>query len=102
MIVAGQYGLDLPQFSGHAEAEKTLLAQRDTGLQELHAAQDLAASLDYSAESLKTLERWFFENGQPVATPSGYSMAHAIGFYFGEVLCRTKQFQWVVLEFAFS
>ena len=53
-------------------------------------------------ESLKPLERWYFENGQPATTASGYSMPHAIAFYFGEVLCRTWQFRWLVQEYDFS
>ena len=102
MIIAGQYAQDLPEFSGHREAEETLFAQRDTGLQELHTVNGLAGNLDYSSESLKSVERWFFENGQPAATASGYSMSHAIAFYFGEVLCRTRQFRWVVQEYIFA
>jgi hypothetical protein len=102
MIIAGQYAHGLPEFGSHEEAEKALFAQRDTGLQELQALNGLAANLDYSPESLKTLERWFFENEQPATTASGYSMPHAIGFYFGEVLCRTLQFRWVVQELVFA
>jgi len=102
MIVAGQYAQDLPEFSGHRDAEEALFAQRDTGLKELHSVNGLAENLDYSSESLKFLERWFFENGQPATTASGYSIPHAIAFYFGEVLCRTRQFRWVVQEFVFA
>ena len=102
MIVAGQYAHDLPTFSEHGEAEAALFAQRDMGLREIHTLSGLSSQLDYLPESLKTLERWFFENGQPAATPSGYSMPHAIGFYFGEVLCRTREFQWLVQEFVFA
>jgi len=99
MIVAGQYGEELPAFADPGVAEVALSAQRDTGLQELRKIEALAAELDYSAESLKTVERWFFENGQPASTTAGYSMSHAIGFYFGEVLCRVCGFGWVVQEF---
>ncbi|PKD40476.1 hypothetical protein CWO84_10070 [Methylomonas sp. Kb3] len=102
MIVAGQYAHDLPVFAGQGEAETALFAQRDMGLREIHTLSSLSSRLDYLPESLKALEQWFFENGQPSATPSGYSMAHAVGFYFGEVLCRTQQFHWVVQEFVFS
>ena len=102
MIVAGQYAQDLPAFSDHAVAEKQLFAQRDNGLREIHTLSDLTSSLDYSPESLKALECWFFENGQPNTTASGYSMAHAIAFYYGEVLCRTRNFVWIVQEFSFA
>lgn len=102
MIIAGQYAQDLPEFSGHREAEEILFAQRDAGLQEIHTLNGLTGTLDYTPESLKALERWFFENGQPTATASGYSMSHAIAFYFGEVLCRTQKFIWVVQEYVFA
>ncbi len=101
-IVAGQYAQELPAFAGHAEAEEALFAQRDIGLQEIHTQRGLAEKLDYSPESLKMLERWFFENGQPATTTAGFSMPHAIAFYYGEVLCRTGGFRWVVQEFAFA
>ena len=102
IFVACQYDQELPAFSSHTEAEKALFAQRDTGLQELHAEGELGTKLDYSHESLKLLERWYFENWQPATTASGYSMPHAIAFYFGEVLCRTWRFRWLVREFDFS
>ena len=102
MVVAGQYAQDLPVFSGHADAQRTLSVQRDTGLEELQTVSNLAAHLDYSSESLKVVERWFFENGQPATTAAGYSVPHAIAFYFGEVLCRVGNFSWVVQEFSFA
>jgi hypothetical protein len=101
LIVAGQYGDELPAFADIGAAEVALSAQRETGLQELRKVEALTANLDYSTESLKTIERWFFENGQPVSTSDGYSMPHAIGFYFGEVLCRVGGFDWVIQEFPF-
>ena len=102
LIIAGQYAQELPTFASHSEAEEALFVQRDAGLQELHAEKGLDTKLDYSRESLKALERWYFENGQPATTVAGYSMPHAIAFYFGEVLCRTWNFRWSVQEFAFS
>jgi len=101
LIVAGQYGEALPAFADAGAAKMALTAQRDTGLQELRKVKALTADLDYSAESLKTVERWFLENGQPASTAAGYSMPHAIGFYFGEVLCRVGGFGWVIQEFPF-
>ena len=100
MVAAGQFAKDLPKFEGLAQAERVLLAARDRGLVELRNGADLA--LDFTAESLDTLERWFFESGQPKTIASGYSAAHAVGFYFGETLCRAAGFHWVVEEFPFS
>jgi hypothetical protein len=102
MLVAGQFAQGLPEFSEQATATEALLAWRDRGLQELYLLSGLAPSLDYSPESLKSLESWFFQNGQPAATESGFSIPHAIAFYVGEVLCRSRQFQWVIQEFPFS
>jgi hypothetical protein len=102
MLVARQFAQDLPKFPDLPTAEKALLAWRDKGLQELYFLSGLAPLLDYSPESLKSLERWFFEYGQPATTESSYSVAHAIAFYFGEVLCRNRQFRWVIQEFAFN
>ena len=101
-IVAGQYAHELPTFSDSAEAHEILFAQRDAGLQELHITGGLSEKLDYSAESLKVLERWFFENNQPITTAAGFSISHAIAFYYGEVLCRKGGFRWVVQEFPFA
>jgi hypothetical protein len=102
MLVARQFSQDLPEFLEQSAATEALLAWRNKGLQELYLLSGLAPLLDYSPESLKSLESWFFENGQPVATESGYAIAHTIAFYFGEVLCRSRQFQWVIQEFPFT
>jgi hypothetical protein len=102
MLVARQFAQDLPEFPEQSAAEEALLVWRDKCLQELFLLSGLAPLLDYSPESLKSLESWFFENGQPAATESGYLLAHAIAFYFGEVLCRNRKFQWVIQEFSFT
>ena len=102
MLVARRFAQELPEFPDLPTAEDTLSAWRDEGLRELYLLSGLAPLLDYSPESLKSLESWFFENGQPATTESNYSVAHAIAFYFGEVLCRNRQFRWVVQEFAFT
>lgn len=99
--MAHQFAQGLPEFPELSAAKEALLAWRDKGLQELHLLSGLAPLLDYSPETLKSLESWFFENGQPTTTESGYSVAHAIAFYFGEALCRNRQFHWVIQEFAF-
>ena len=82
MIIAGQYASELPVFPDIQEAERVLYDLRDVGIRALQHNDDLGGMLDYSAESLKTLEQWFFENGQPLSANDGYSMSHAIGFCF--------------------
>jgi hypothetical protein len=102
ILVASQYRQDLPEFPDQSTAEEALLAWRDRGLQDLGTVRGLAPLMDYSPASLKLLERWYFENGEPVAATSGYSIAQVVALYFGEVLCRSQQFQWVVQEYAFA
>lgn len=102
MIIAGQYATDLPTFGSVAEAERSLFAARDRGLQELLSVPEFKGLLDYTPDSLNVLEQWFFASGQPIALATGYSVAHAIGFYLGEVYCRHGGCKWVVEEFVFS
>lgn len=102
MIVAGQYAVELPTFGNLSQAEQSLFACRDAALVELLSVSELQRALDYSPESLKLLEQWFFASGEPVALPSGYSTAHAIGFYLGEVYHRHAGFKWAVQEFVYS
>jgi hypothetical protein len=101
-IIAEQYGSDLPVFENVNEAEEVLLELRTSGLRALEEIEELSGKIDYTPESLKLLERWYFANGKPAATKTGYSMPHAIGFYFGEILNRNSGFSWVVNEFAFK
>ena len=102
MIVAGQYAVNLPGFDSLSEAEGSLFAYRDAAFVELLSVSEFQCALDYTPESLKLLEQWFFASGEPVALASGYSSAHAIGFYLGEIYRRHAGFKWVVQEFVFS
>jgi hypothetical protein len=101
MLVAKHYGKELPAFNSLAEAERVLFAQRDATLGAFTADGE-APSLDYTPRSLKALEKWYFDGGCPETGKGGYSMSHAIAFYFGEVLCRTAGFEWFVAEFVFE
>jgi hypothetical protein len=96
-----QFGLELPPFENVESARLALLARRDTGLRELQGLAELDGVLDYSPESLKTLEKWYFDSSQPSTTATGYPIANAIAFYLGEVFCRHAGFDWVVEEYAF-
>lgn len=100
-IVAIQHGESLPKFASLAEARKQLSQVRKATLSEFLSDVGVKIRLDFSPESLKELERWYFENGCPASGETGYSMVHAIGFYFGEILCRVGHFKWCVDEFAF-
>ena len=96
-----QYGEELPAFLSVSEAEKTLLQLRDSTLQAFLDEHSLSLGLDFSPESLKSLEKWYFEAGCPKVGVGNYSIPHAIGFYFGETLCRSAGFSWIVQEFPF-
>jgi hypothetical protein len=70
----------------------------------------LAAAMRYvdglpvfrTPENLKILEKRYFESGGPERTASGYPLKLAIGFFFGELLCRDAGFQWTVEQYAFD
>jgi hypothetical protein len=100
--VARQHAAGLAAFDSLEEAERLLYEQRDAGLRELQDIQQLQGVLDYSPESLKSLEQWFFETGQPATTITGYSISRAVGFYLGEVFCRYGDFNWIVRENPFG
>jgi hypothetical protein len=99
IAVARNFGAGLPRFDSQAEAQAALFAQRSAEIGRLLRA---IGDLDYSVESLKTLEkRLLHEEG--IGTAEGpESWAMATGFYFGEVLCRNAGFEWLVTEFPFQ
>ncbi|MBN3787202.1 hypothetical protein [Burkholderia sp. Ac-20353] len=102
MAAAFQYGTELPVFSNAADAERTLFAYRDRVLHAFAAEHGAAIGLDYSPESLKPLEKWFFEHGAPDTTASGYPLGHALSSYLGETICRHAGFSWIVQAYAFA
>jgi hypothetical protein len=102
MITAKQYAEDLPKFENLSSAESALLKAKEQTLGALLDQYGEPLLLDLSRESLKRLEKWYIESGCPEAGAGGYSMPHAVGFYFGEVLCKLGGFRWVVEEFPFE
>lgn len=56
---------------------------------------------DFSLESLKRLENWYFNADKPQEV-SGVSVPLGLGFYLGEVMCRNGNYKWVVNEFVFK
>jgi hypothetical protein len=98
---AFQYSKDLPTFSSLPEAEKALLDLKDSTLEVFLDENGIALGLDFSPESLKSLEQWYFEYTYPNNALGNYSLAHAIGFYFGEVFCRSAGFSWIVEKCVF-
>lgn len=90
------YSDQLPEFEDLAAATSVLTKQRDDLLAALLA--EVGSALDFSRDSLKVLERWYFAASCPDTGATGYSVPRAIGFYLGEVLCRTASFGWIVRE----
>ena len=102
MVIAKQYSKSLPRFDNLLAAEKALFSERDITLSAFVQEFGTVLNLDYSLESLNNIEKWFIESGRPVEGDKGYSIPHGIGFYFGEVLCRKDNFNWVVAAYAFE
>jgi len=100
--VAFEYSKDLPAFSSQSEAEKALLELKDSTLEIFLDEFGLALGLDFSHQSLKSLEDWYLENTHSTKGTERFSLAHAIGFYYGEVFCRSAGFSWIVRESVFN
>jgi len=92
MDIAGQFGASLPVFDSLIEARSALLKRKDDALAML---QSLVA-LDFTPESLKLFEAWYFDQRDQQDLVSA-----AVGFYLGEVLVRNAAFSWTVEEFVF-
>jgi hypothetical protein len=105
---ADDLGRTLPRYGSQEEAERALFAQRDLLLGRLRTAAAASPSFqcDFTPESLKTLERWYFEVRER-GTLAKYGLSsetfeRCIAMYFGEVIIKNHAaFRWVVREFPF-
>lgn len=108
MKAARAHGELLPSFPSLEAAEQALHEMRDDLTQELPraAVSTTAFSPDFSPESLKGLERWYFDlwenEGFEAAGFSRETCERAISMYLGEVLVRSAGFHWMVEEYAFQ
>jgi hypothetical protein len=98
----------LRSFSTPAAAEKALTSRRDRLLRKLERASSRSGgkfAADYSPESLKALEGWYFELVAVGFLSRAWMLRStfeaAFAMYFGEVLVRHAGHAWVVEEFAF-
>ena len=91
--VATEYSLALPRFGSHAEAEVALTKRRDQALADLQSKVEV---LDFTPESLKALEVEALRSGAQSIPPD------QIGYYLGEVYCRSAGFKWIVSESPFA
>jgi hypothetical protein len=104
--IAREHGSSLPAFPSQAEAERALFLQRDERLARIRgwAADSGMFVADGTPESLKALEAWYFEVGDNRDVAIGATSAEvkeSIGAYFGQVLCGSSGFEWIVGEDAF-
>ena len=107
--IAKLFGQKLPAFSSLAEAETFLFDQRDERIKRIvelgQSSKSFAA--DYTPESLKHLERWYFElmdnDGFQTLGTSREDFECCMASYFGEVVIRhCPDAKWEVQEFAFE
>ena len=105
---ADDLGRTLPRYGSQEEAEQALFDQRDLLLGRLRTAAAASPSFqfDLTPESLKTLERWYFEVRE-CGTFARYGLSpetfgRCIAMYLGEVIVKNHAaFRWVVREFPF-
>jgi len=101
-IMAFLHAAQLPSYDTIETATESLLKRKDAALNDIASNPELINILDFSPESLKDLEKWYFLSGQPKKTSSGLPVNQLMGFYFGEVLCRNGGFKWNVEESPFA
>lgn len=99
-----EFSSKLPSFENREEAEQAFFQYRDGLLERLlEAGKQAQEPLDYSPESLKALETWYFQLWEGDAFES-LSMDRAcfercMAMYFGEVVVRNNSaFSWGASE----
>jgi hypothetical protein len=103
------FGSKLPAFRDLAEAERALYRERDDLIQRLTDLSRRSATFrpDFSPESLKDLEHWYFElvdgGGLHSIDADEETFERIMATYLGEVLVRNvPPFEWFAAEFAFE
>jgi hypothetical protein len=109
MEAAAEHGQKLPTFPDLGSAESALCHQRDELIRRLTEAalESTTFSADFRPESLKELEKWYFElyvsHSFGAIDMSCDDFERSMAMYFGEVLVRNEaDFDWVVSEYAFE
>lgn len=102
--VALERDKSLPSFSSQEEAERVLFELRDAFRDEIQQlAGRCEVQLDFSPESLKTLERWYFDlrhtEGFAQLGVTQEQFERCMGFYTSFVYTENEpKFRWVVTE----
>jgi hypothetical protein len=108
MKAALEYGQQLPAFPDRKSAEIKLFQLRDKLIRQITdaaAGTDLFLA-DYSPESLKALEKWYFELYDTKSFKKiGLDrkiFEQSMSMYYGEVIVRNNpDFRWYIEEYAF-
>jgi hypothetical protein len=105
--VAREFGAKLPTFKDLEDAEEYWLGLRQEHLALLERLSPLSDSFtgDYTPQSLKSLERWYFELYETDSFGdlgiSREAFETCMAMYLGEVVVRSAGAEWLVQEFAF-
>ena len=106
--VAQQYGENLESFNSLDEAEQYFLSYRNSLLNRLEniCKNNFSFMPDYTADSLKQLEKWYFDlfenNSFDDIGLNQEEFEEIMSIYFGEVAVRNNDnAKWIVEEFAF-
>jgi hypothetical protein len=106
--IAKEHAGGLPRFESLADAERTLFAKRERLLRRLQeaAGSSPVVQLDYSPESLKRLEAWYFRLLRDSFDAVGIGreeFEQAVSMYLGEVLSKSiARVEWSVTESVFA
>ena len=106
--ITKQYGSNLNEFNNISEAEAFFFSYRDDLLDKFSIICNKSRfkSYDYSIESLKELEKWYFELFEEDKFSniglSREEFEQCMAMYFGEVVIRNNEdAKYVVKEFPF-
>ena len=107
--IAIKYGETLREFSNKSEAENYFISYKDNLLNRLKAIsiQTSAFFLDYTIESLKKLEKWYFDLYEKQSFEqvglTQEEFESMMSVYWGEVVIKNNEdAKWVVMEYPFS
>lgn len=106
---AAEYGVSLPEFSNLKEAKQAYFTYRDEILEYIdYISQGHPFfKMDYTAESLKSLEKWYFElfdrNEFDKQEIKRNEFERLMTIYYGDMIVRNLEgAEWVVEEFIFD
>ena len=107
--IAVKYGESLREFHDQSEAEDYYISYKDDLLNRLKAISTQASAFfpDYTIESLKKLENWYFnlyeKQSFDKAGSTQEDFESMMSVYWGEVVIKNNEdAKWVVMEYPFS